>query len=165
MPFRPCEVPRLSLPVLTAVWCSTEDGPKRTLSSKKEVANRNPMERKEKRERACQFAKAHASGWKLWIGIAAVYVGNWAASLLQRLLGSVGRADFTIHAAPKPPAQQQQPDPERSCYRKKRYLNEVLARQVARHAGIKRNVDLRVYGCELCGGYHITKSLHAYGQN
>jgi hypothetical protein len=45
---------------------------------------------------------------------------------------------------------------ESSCFTKKRYPTEPLAQKVANIKAYERKVKLRVYGCHLCGGYHIT---------
>lgn len=49
-------------------------------------------------------------------------------------------------------------DEERSCLRKKRYGDPALAEQVADRCWRKRGVELRVYPCTYCGGFHLTKA-------
>lgn len=44
-----------------------------------------------------------------------------------------------------------------SCLRKQRYKTETRARDVALRCKAARNVDLRVYWCGSCGGYHLTR--------
>lgn len=43
-----------------------------------------------------------------------------------------------------------------SCYSKKRYSTEEYAQKLANKRAYERKVKLRVYGCHVCGGYHIT---------
>lgn len=50
-----------------------------------------------------------------------------------------------------------QPDPERECYRKRRYGDEHHARQVAAKVWHDRHVPLSWYPCLICGGWHLTK--------
>ncbi len=50
-------------------------------------------------------------------------------------------------------------DLEASCAGKKAYPDHKLARAVARGVAEKRGVELRVYQCELCGMWHLTKQL------
>lgn len=44
----------------------------------------------------------------------------------------------------------------RMCFSKKRYPSEDFAAQVAQVAADKRGVDLRVYHCPCCSGFHLT---------
>lgn len=44
-----------------------------------------------------------------------------------------------------------------SCRRKKRYATHSEATRKAKRAGMKRGVKLRVYFCNFCGGFHLTK--------
>jgi hypothetical protein len=50
-------------------------------------------------------------------------------------------------------------DPERSCYGKHRYPTEKDARRVRHKRREASGVELRVYPCYVCGGYHLTSSL------
>lgn len=50
-------------------------------------------------------------------------------------------------------------DGRRSCYTKKAYTDPRLAARVAARVERKRGVRLRVYGCTLCGQYHLTKQV------
>lgn len=45
-----------------------------------------------------------------------------------------------------------------SCSTKKRYPDEKVATKIANKKGYERGVKLRVYGCTLCGGWHMTKT-------
>ena len=47
-------------------------------------------------------------------------------------------------------------DPRFSCRDKGRYTTEEIANGVAAEAYRKRGHWLRVYACDLCGGYHLT---------
>ncbi len=47
----------------------------------------------------------------------------------------------------------------KGCYRKKRYASEEMATAVASNARLKRNVNLRVYCCYECGGWHVTSRI------
>lgn len=50
---------------------------------------------------------------------------------------------------------------EQSCHRKKRYWTEAYAQGIAAKCLRKRGVQLRVYLCEFCFGYHLThKAKH-----
>lgn len=44
-----------------------------------------------------------------------------------------------------------------SCLKKSRYSTEGLAERVAAKAKKARGVELRVYYCPTCYGYHLTK--------
>lgn len=44
----------------------------------------------------------------------------------------------------------------RSCFEKKRYATEDTAQNVATQCWYERQVDLRIYSCSDCGGYHLT---------
>lgn len=46
----------------------------------------------------------------------------------------------------------------RSCFEKKRYGTEDTAQSVATQCWYERQVDLRVYACGDCGGFHLTSS-------
>ena len=48
-------------------------------------------------------------------------------------------------------------DPIWSCRSKKRYGSEETANATAAQAFQRDRVWLRVYQCEACGGYHLTK--------
>lgn len=43
-----------------------------------------------------------------------------------------------------------------SCYSKKRYDTEDLAKQVAHKCRRERGAVLRIYHCQDCYGYHLT---------
>lgn len=45
----------------------------------------------------------------------------------------------------------------RECIKKKRYRSLKLANEIAAQALKSRGVNLRVYGCPYCNGYHLTK--------
>lgn len=47
--------------------------------------------------------------------------------------------------------------PSQECFKKKRYSTENFAQKIANKIKWKRNVKLRVYFCDLCGGFHLTK--------
>lgn len=51
----------------------------------------------------------------------------------------------------------EQREPARSCFCKTRYADEQEALGVAAHCFAVRGALLRVYQCELCGGFHLTK--------
>lgn len=53
------------------------------------------------------------------------------------------------------------PDPRRSCFEKKRYPTEQLAKKVQREAAAKRGYPLRRYSCDFCFGWHLTKLVEA----
>jgi hypothetical protein len=46
----------------------------------------------------------------------------------------------------------------RSCGTKKRYATEDVANAVAIQCWHDRHVWLRAYACEICGGFHLTRS-------
>lgn len=46
----------------------------------------------------------------------------------------------------------------RSCFGKRRYGAEAEAIEVATTCQLRRDVLLRTYACEACGGWHLTKS-------
>lgn len=46
-------------------------------------------------------------------------------------------------------------DPRWSCYRKRAFPTEALARRAATRAAVERNVSLNTYGCKHCGFWHI----------
>jgi len=48
------------------------------------------------------------------------------------------------------------PDAIRSCFNKARYETEEKATRVAVACWYKRQVNLRVYCCDSCGGFHLT---------
>ncbi len=50
------------------------------------------------------------------------------------------------------------PDPARACYRKVRYSEEATAVRCAARILREHHTVLRAYGCELCGGWHLTHS-------
>lgn len=43
------------------------------------------------------------------------------------------------------------------CYKKSRYKNNTIAEMYKQKAETARNVQLRVYKCDVCQGYHLTK--------
>lgn len=45
------------------------------------------------------------------------------------------------------------------CWRKQRYYRQQNANKAAARAFLERGVLLRVYMCEHCGRYHLTKEL------
>lgn len=45
------------------------------------------------------------------------------------------------------------------CSKKRPYSNELLAHRVASNAFKERGVELRVYKCEFCPLWHVTKQL------
>jgi len=45
--------------------------------------------------------------------------------------------------------------PAWSCFRKKAYPNEALAKKVARRINEERGANVRAYGCAACGQFHI----------
>ena len=47
----------------------------------------------------------------------------------------------------------------RSCWKKRRYPNEQSAYEAINRVHKKRNVDLRVYFCLQCLGYHLTSKV------
>lgn len=49
------------------------------------------------------------------------------------------------------------PADPRACACKHRYPDETSARAVARKRKAAAGVELRVYACTDCGGYHLTK--------
>lgn len=46
----------------------------------------------------------------------------------------------------------------RSCGSKKRYPTEGSANSTAIQCWYDRKIRLRAYACEICGGWHLTKS-------
>ena len=52
----------------------------------------------------------------------------------------------------------------KSCFSKKRYSSEEIAIGVLRKVKKKRGVDLRVYYCFGCCGYHFTSQLKKRGK-
>lgn len=52
---------------------------------------------------------------------------------------------------------------QRQCYRKAKYSTEKLAQKVANKIKWDRDVEVHVYGCTRCGGYHLTKNKGAKG--
>lgn len=48
-------------------------------------------------------------------------------------------------------------DPTRSCFEKRSYHSEETAVNVANHVWLERHVSLRVYFCEVCTQWHLTK--------
>ena len=42
------------------------------------------------------------------------------------------------------------------CYKKKRYSTEDFAKSVARRCRKERNIELRIYACPQCCGWHLT---------
>lgn len=46
------------------------------------------------------------------------------------------------------------------CGRKTRYSSELHAESRAASLGARYGVDLRVYHCDLCGGWHLTKACN-----
>lgn len=71
--------------------------------------------------------------------------------------------DATVEPSADAPGETEAPpsaaasDPVRSCITKKRYGTAELARHVAAQCMRERRTPLRVYPCELCGGFHLTK--------
>jgi hypothetical protein len=49
------------------------------------------------------------------------------------------------------------PDLVRSCYGKRAYPSEPHADSVANRVWCERKVSLRVYWCDGCSGWHLTK--------
>jgi len=49
-----------------------------------------------------------------------------------------------------------EPDPMRACYGKRRYDTEQTATTVAADLLRRRDVRLRAYICESCGGWHLS---------
>lgn len=52
----------------------------------------------------------------------------------------------------------------RQCNRKNRYVTEKMAKKVRNQIKWERKQELAVYGCTLCGGYHLTKNMAADGK-
>lgn len=50
-----------------------------------------------------------------------------------------------------------------TCYRKKSYPTEAIARKVANRIKFEQGVVLNVYGCTSCGRYHLGKHMLAGG--
>lgn len=47
----------------------------------------------------------------------------------------------------------------RSCLKKRRYPNEQSALEAINRVHKKRKIDLRVYFCNKCLGYHLTHKM------
>jgi hypothetical protein len=48
-------------------------------------------------------------------------------------------------------------DPERSCFGKRSYTSEQTGEEVANYVWLERHVSLRVYFCDVCLQWHLTK--------
>lgn len=46
----------------------------------------------------------------------------------------------------------------RSCLKKHRYVSEQQAQETINKVHKKRNIELRVYFCKQCLGYHLTST-------
>lgn len=44
----------------------------------------------------------------------------------------------------------------RMCIKKKRYKNELQAKEASEKYGKMYNVEYQIYYCRLCGKYHLT---------
>ena len=51
------------------------------------------------------------------------------------------------------------------CKSKKRYPTEYRAREIARRRERSGGINLRVYPCHFCGGYHLTSHIDNCGEN
>ena len=51
----------------------------------------------------------------------------------------------------------------RECLRKRRYHTAEYARTIAQRVREQRGVELRVYHCSLCDGFHLTKKAEWAG--
>lgn len=95
------------------------------------------------------------------------------ALLLEARAGAVetqARAQLEVAAALRLQARELQVeafkfDPEaereeriRSCQGKKKYRSAEAAGQAASSIGERRDVNLRIYSCGFCDGFHFTKS-------
>lgn len=49
----------------------------------------------------------------------------------------------------------------RGCARKARYREERFAQKIANRRMWEGSPPLRVYGCSVCGGWHLTKNEQA----
>lgn len=47
--------------------------------------------------------------------------------------------------------------PAWSCFRKKAYRDEAIAKKVARRINEERDANVRAYGCVECGQFHVGK--------
>jgi hypothetical protein len=97
-------------------------------------------------------------------GVQWIHRTTTGRNLPEFLLARLRKLGFEPEAVdpPRPepaPESTWKPDGQASCYSKKRYSTEDLAKKVADKTWHSRYVRLRVYPCYYCGGYHLTKRL------
>lgn len=99
---------------------------------------------------ALQVQMQNAQSQQKWLREQAVLIR-------QQLLPKLRSADAQA-ATPSPLMADDEDERDRSCTGKRSYRTLEGAGEAAKHINDKRDVDLRIYGCRFCGGFHFTSS-------